>query len=66
MGSDPALAATGDLIPVLWLCGPPGVGKTTVGWDIFTQLTQAGMEAAMDASDFADLASTPAAGRPPR
>ena len=55
MGSGPALAATGGLIPVWWLCGPPGVGKTTVGWEIFTQLTQAGMEAAMDASDFADL-----------
>ncbi len=33
------------LIPVLWLCGPPGVGKSTVGWEIFTQLTQAGIEA---------------------
>jgi adenylylsulfate kinase-like enzyme len=36
---------TGDLIPVLWLCGPPGVGKTAVGWEIFTELTQAGIEA---------------------
>jgi len=35
---------TGDLIPVLWLCGPPGVGKTTVGWEIFSQLTRAGIE----------------------
>jgi adenylylsulfate kinase-like enzyme len=35
----------GDLIPVLWLCGPPGVGKSTVGWEIFAQLTQAGIEA---------------------
>jgi len=34
-----------DLIPVLWLCGPPGIGKSTVGWEIFTQLTQAGTEA---------------------
>jgi hypothetical protein len=34
-----------DLIPVLWLCGPPGIGKSTVGWEIFTQLTQAGIEA---------------------
>jgi adenylylsulfate kinase-like enzyme len=33
-----------DLIPVLWLCGPPGIGKSTVGWEIFTQLTQAGIE----------------------
>ncbi len=32
-------------IPVLWLCGPPGVGKTTAGWEIFTQLAQAGTEA---------------------
>jgi hypothetical protein len=34
-----------DLIPVLWLCGPPGIGKSTVGWEIYTQLTQAGIEA---------------------
>ena len=45
MGSGTGLAATGDLIPVLWLCGPPGVGKTTVGWEIFTQLIRAGTEA---------------------
>ena len=27
------------------MCGPPGIGKSTVGWEIFTQLTQAGIEA---------------------
>jgi adenylylsulfate kinase-like enzyme len=32
------------LIPVLWLCGPPGIGKSTVGWEIFTQLTRDGIE----------------------
>ena len=32
-------------LPVLWLCGPPGVGKTTVGWEIFSQLTRDGIEA---------------------
>ena len=37
--------STGKLIPLLWLCGPPGVGKTAVGWEIFSQLTCAGMEA---------------------
>jgi adenylylsulfate kinase-like enzyme len=36
---------TGDLIPVLWLCGPSGVGKSTVGWEIFAQLTDAGIVA---------------------
>jgi adenylylsulfate kinase-like enzyme len=33
-----------DPIAVLWLCGPPGVGKTTVGWEIYSQLTRAGIE----------------------
>jgi hypothetical protein len=32
-------------IPVLWLCGAPGAGQTTVGWEIFTQLTRDGVEA---------------------
>lgn len=35
----------GGLIPVLWLCGPPGAGKSTVGWEIFDQLTEAGIVA---------------------
>ena len=39
------ISVVGDLIPVLWLCGPPGIGKSTVGWEIFTQLAQAGIEA---------------------
>ena len=26
------------------MCGPPGIGKSTVGWELFTQLTQAGIE----------------------
>ena len=33
-------------IPVLWLCGPPGVGKTTVGWEIYSRLIESGVEAA--------------------
>ncbi|WDZ84224.1 hypothetical protein [Micromonospora cathayae] len=28
--------------PVLWLYGPPGVGKTTVGWEIYHQLVRDG------------------------
>ncbi|NGN65614.1 AAA family ATPase [Streptomyces sp. A7024] len=30
--------------PVLWLCGPPGVGKTTVAWEMYSQLTRAGVD----------------------
>lgn len=37
--------ATGA-VPLLWLCGPPGVGKSTVGWEIFTQVIRAGVKAA--------------------
>lgn len=29
--------------PFLWLCGPMGVGKSSVGWEIFTQLRNAGI-----------------------
>ena len=33
-------------VPFLWLCGPSGVGKTTLGWEIFTQLSRAGIKTA--------------------
>ena len=34
---------TSDPIPLLWLCGPSGVGKTTVGWQLFSRLTRSGI-----------------------
>ncbi|MCH8147275.1 MAG: AAA family ATPase, partial [Planctomycetes bacterium] len=34
---------TSDAIPLLWLCGPSGVGKSTVGWQFFSQLTRDGI-----------------------
>jgi adenylylsulfate kinase-like enzyme len=36
---------TPTAIPVLWLCGPAGVGKTAVGWELFSQLRRAGIAA---------------------
>ena len=35
-----------DAIPVLWLCGAPGVGKTTVGWEIYSRLVRSGFQSA--------------------
>ena len=31
-----------DLVPFLWLCGPSGVGKSSVGFELFDQLGNAG------------------------
>jgi adenylylsulfate kinase-like enzyme len=36
---------TDGAIPVLWLCGPPGVGKTAVGWEIYSELVRSGIQA---------------------
>lgn len=38
------------MIAVLWLCGPPGVGKTAVGWEIYSQLVREGLQ-----SGFVDI-----------
>ena len=51
-----------DKIPVLWLCGPPGVGKSTVGWAIYSQLIQSGLQTAYVDIDQLELV-IPAPGR---
>ncbi|GLZ16282.1 hypothetical protein Acsp04_65170 [Actinomadura sp. NBRC 104425] len=33
-------------VSVLWLCGPPGVGKSSAAFEIFSQLSRAGVRAA--------------------
>jgi predicted ABC-type ATPase len=42
--------ATPDM-PLLWLCGPAGVGKSTVSWQLFAELTAAGVHAAFADTD---------------
>lgn len=33
-------------VPLLWLCGPTGVGKSAVGWEVFEQVRRDGVKAA--------------------
>jgi predicted ABC-type ATPase len=33
-------------LPVLWICGPSGVGKSTAAWQLYTGLTRSGVPAA--------------------
>lgn len=46
-------SASVDHVPVLWITGPAGVGKSTVSWQIFADLAQAGVRVAFaDADQF--------------
>jgi guanylate kinase len=40
-----------ETFPVLWLCGPAGVGKSTVSWQLFTELAESGARAAFVDTD---------------
>ena len=42
---------TDGLLPLLWLCGPAGVGKSTVSWQLFIELTRAGTHVAFADTD---------------
>ena len=35
----------GSSLPIAWFCGPPGVGKTTLGWAVYQRLRSAGVRA---------------------
>jgi predicted ABC-type ATPase len=41
----------GVRVPVLWITGPAGVGKSTVSWQLFTELTRSGTRAAFVDAD---------------
>jgi len=38
-------------VPVLWISGPPGAGKSTVSWQLFTDLARAGPHVAFADTD---------------
>jgi len=40
-----------SVLHVLWLCGPAGVGKSTVSWQLFTELADAGVPVAFADTD---------------
>lgn len=42
---------TDSPVPVLWVCGPAGVGKSTVSWQLYTELADAGAQVAFADSD---------------
>jgi len=44
-GSSYADAVNRGSVPFLWLCGPPGVGKSAVGYEIFMQVYRSGVKA---------------------
>jgi hypothetical protein len=40
-----------DRVPVLWITGPAGVGKTTAAWQVFSDLARAGVRVAFADAD---------------
>ena len=42
---------TGSRTPVLWITGPAGAGKSTVSWQLFAELAQAGRRVAFADAD---------------
>jgi adenylylsulfate kinase-like enzyme len=53
-------------VPVLWLCGPPGVGKTAVAWEVYTRLVRARRAPAYVDVDQVGICYPPPAGDPAR
>ncbi|MEQ4723006.1 adenylyl-sulfate kinase [Nonomuraea sp. B19D2] len=52
-----------DRLPLLWLCGPSGVGKSSVGWEVFAQLSRSGVRTAfVDGDQIAMLHPLPDGG----
>jgi adenylylsulfate kinase-like enzyme len=54
------------MVPVLWLGGPPGVGKTAVAWEVYTRLVRARRAPAYVDADQVGICYPPPTGDPAR
>jgi RecA/RadA recombinase len=54
------------MIPILWLSGPPGVGKTAVAWEIYQRVQRSGADPAYVDVDQLGMCSPPLTGDPDR
>lgn len=52
--------------PVLWLCGPAGVGKSTVSWQLYAELADSGVPVAFADTDQLSMCYPAPAGDPGR
>ena len=57
---------TGAPVPVLWICGPPGVGKSTATWQLYTKLAGSGVHVAFADTDQLCMCYPAPAGDPGR
>lgn len=55
-----------DRVPVLWITGPAGVGKSTVSWQVFTELARARIRVAFADADQFCMCYPASAGDPGR
>ena len=53
-------------VPVLWICGPAGVGKSTLSWQLYTELAGSGVHVAFADSDQLCMCYPAPAGDPGR
>ena len=53
-------------VPVLWICGPAGVGKSTVSWRLYAELASSGVHVAFADSDQLCMCYPAPAGDPGR
>ena len=56
----------GGRVPVLWICGPAGAGKSTVSWRLYEELARSGVRVAFADSDQLCMCYPAPAGDPGR